>query len=272
MGVAKSSYYYELNKKDWIARYEHLKKELTDIVDKHPGYGYRRIQAELKRRGYIINHKVLRKLLRAWKLAIKRKTRRAKSGIQKILDGFGESVNVIRGISCPTPFQVICCDVTEIVYGSGKVYLAACLDINTKRLLGWTIDKSPRISLVIGAYRKARRYLKKINVDLSKVIFHSDQGSVYTSYSYVTALVKDLVTLSYSRKGTPADNPEVESFFGRLKEEWGDVFADAKTEKEVIALINEAISYYNGERLHSTFDYMTPDEYVASQFKTVAYA
>ena len=93
-------------------------------------------------------------------------------------------------------------------------------------------------------------------------MFHQDQGSVYTSYAYVDKLLKAGARLSYSRKGTPGDNAAIESFFGRLKEEWGLTFAQAETEQEVIELINQAMESYNGDRLHSALDYQSPNEYI----------
>lgn len=272
MGVAKSSYYYELGKEDWAERYEHLHAELAALVEKHPGYGYRRLLVELKKKGFHLNHKVLRKLLKAWKLSLKRKVRAVQSGIAKLLDELGERVNLARQVVNPAAFSVVCCDITEIRYRAGKVFLAACLDLNTKRLVGWAAGCHPNAGLVIAAYQKARRYLKRMGIDLSSVIFHSDQGSVYTSYAYVSCLVKDLVKISYSRKGCPQDNPEVESFFGRLKEEWGELFADCETEREVIDLLKNKLLYYNGERIHSSLGYLTPDEFVAGELKIAAHA
>ena len=99
-------------------------------------------------------------------------------------------------------------------------------------------------------------------VDINKTVFHQGQGSVYTSYAYVDRLLKAGARLSYSRTGKPEDNAKIESFFGRLKEEWGPTFAQAETESEVIELINQAMRYHNQERLHSALDYLSPNEYI----------
>jgi len=263
MGVAKSTYYYQLKRSEPLAKYSYLKKVLSRIIEENPGYGYRRLKAELSFCGYIVNHKLLLKLLRAWKLNLARAVKKkAVSGIEVVLSELGCLVNRAGEIKKPALFRVIFSDITEIVYEKGKVYLAAALDSKSKRLVGYNVSARPNTALVLSAYKKAVRYLKKRGIGLKEVVFHQDQGSVYTSYDYVGALVKDGVEISYSRKGTPSDNPEVESFFGRLKEEWADVFAQAKTEKEVIALINEKLSYYNGKRRHSSIDYLAPDAFV----------
>ncbi len=67
-------------------------------------------------------------------------------------------------------------------------------------------------------------------------------------------------------------NLEVESFFGRFKEEWGDLFADCETEREVIDLLKIKLLYYNGERTHSSLGYLTPNEFVAQELKIAAHA
>ncbi|MDI6799775.1 MAG: integrase core domain-containing protein, partial [Actinomycetota bacterium] len=159
-------------------------------------------------------------------------------------------------------FEVVFSDITEIRFAQGRVYLAASLEAVSKRLIGHSASRSPDSNLVVGVCRQAKAYLKKLGVNLSGVIFHQDQGSVYTGYEYAGYLVRDSIKISYSRIATPSDNPDMESFFGRLKDEWGDVFAAAQTESEVIELINKALSYYNERRRHSAINYFAPDEFI----------
>jgi transposase InsO family protein len=263
LGVAKSTYYYQLKRDEPLSKYEHLKTVITKIIKDNPAYGYRRIKPELLDLGIVINHKPLQRLLKAWGLTLHRKIKpKAQSGIAQILGELGERVNLVRGMSAPRLFEVVFSDITEIRYAQGKVYLAATLESVSKRILGHSVSRSPDSHLVVGVCRQAKAYLKKLGVDLSGVIFHQDQGSVYTAYDYVGDLVKDSIKVSYSRVGTPSDNPEMESFFGRLKDEWADVFAAAKSESEVIELINEALLYYNEKRRHSAIDYLAPDEFI----------
>lgn len=270
MGVAKSTYYYQLKKDDPLSKYEHLKATITKIIKDNPAYGYRRIKHELLDLGIVINHKPLRKLLKVWGLTLHRKIKpKAKSGIAQILEELGERVNLVRGINAPKLFEVVFSDITEIRYANGKVYLATTLEAVSKRLIGYSVSKSPDSHLVVGVCCQAKAYLKKLGVDLSSVIFHQDQGSVYTSYDYVGELVKDSIKVSFSRVGTPSDNPEMESFFGRLKDEWADVFAAAKSESEVIELINKALLYYNKKRRHSATQYLAPDEFIKRELAAV---
>lgn len=270
LGVAKSTYYYQLKRDEPLSKYEHLRATIAKIIEENPAYGYRRIKAELVSLGIVLNHKPLRRLLKAWGLTLHRKIKpKVKSGIAQILDELGERVNLVRGISKPGLFEIVFSDITEVRFAQGKVYLAASLEAVSKRIIGYSMSKSPDSSLVVGVCLQAKAYLKKLGVDLSGVIFHQDQGSVYTSYDYVGELVKDSVKVSYSRVATPSDNPEMESFFGRLKDEWADVFAAAQTESEVIELINEALSYYNEKRRHSAIDYFAPDDFIKRELAAV---
>lgn len=270
LGVAKSTYYYQLRREEPLSKYEHLKGVITKIIDENPAYGYRRIKHELLGLGIVINHKPLRKLLKAWGLTLHRKIKpKAKSGITAILDELGARVNLVLSICTPKLFEIVFSDITEIRFACGKVYLAASLEAVSKRLIGYSVSRSPDSSLVIRVCRQAKAYLKKMGIDLSGVIFHQDQGSVYTAYEYVGELVKDSIKVSYSRVGTPSDNPEMEAFFGRLKDEWADVFAAAQSESEVVELINRALSYYNEKRRHSSIDYLAPDDFIKQELAVV---
>ena len=95
-----------------------------------------------------------------------------------------------------------------------------------------------------------------------------DQGSVFKAYKYVGKIVIGFKAwISYSRVGTPGDNPEMESFFGRFKVEWRQVFNEAESEDEIKALISKAINYYNLKRIHSAHENMSPDEFLKSALK-----
>lgn len=125
------------------------------------------------------------------------------------------------------------------------------------------MSRRPTTEAVLLALSQAIETLREWNVDLTRTYFHQDQGSVFKSYEYVGTIVKKLKALiSFSRVGSPQDNPEMESFFGRLKDEWREVFYQAKTEDEVKRLISEAISYYNTLRIHSSHYNKSPDEFL----------
>lgn len=94
---------------------------------------------------------------------------------------------------------------------------------------------------------------------------HQDQGTQFKSYEYAGALLKDGVSLSYSRKGHFEDNPEMESFFGRFKDEWRDEIFELETLDEVIKFVKRKKYYYNNYRIHSTHKKYSPNEFIRIQ-------
>lgn len=113
-------------------------------------------------------------------------------------------------------------------------------------------------SMVMKSLKKAQNYLKKKKVKLKKeTLFHSDQGSQYTSYEYVNAVLQ-IGTISYSTPGTPTENPGQESFFGRFKDEWRDEINELNSFREVKKFIEKKIKYYNFKRLHTSIGNQTP--------------
>jgi putative transposase len=273
LSLAKSTFYANINTKSiedrFEAKYQHIKQTIKTIIEQNPAYGYRRIVSELKDQyGIILNHKPLKKLLNIWGLSLKRSVKRPnKSGIVEILNFLKDRANLLRNIKKTIlPFGLVYTDMTEIVYAKGKLYLAAYLDHKTKKVLGYALSCHADTDLAMKAYNMAKITLKKerkkLKAKLAEIIFHQDQGSTYTSYAYVDQLLKDSFTLSYSRKATPTDNPEMESFWGRFKTENKQIFREAQTDKELEALVEQQIIYYNQKRRHSSLQNISPDNYI----------
>lgn len=258
LGVAKSTFYTHKGKESSLTeKYQHLRARLTEIVEKNPSYGYRRIQLELKRgeKPIIINHKPLKKLLKLWGLSVLRRVKkRKKSGIEKILQVLGERANLVKRLKGKLGlFKLFFTDYTRLVYQNGQKVLWLCpfLEAKTKAVSGCGLSKSPDTQTALEGYGQTKRFVQKHKEEIKGAIIHQDQGSPFKSYEYVGELVKDQITLSYSRKGKPEDNPEMESFIGRFKDEWEKVIFEAQTEKEVKAIVKKAIKYYNRDRIHS---------------------
>jgi len=247
---------------------------IEEIIEKNPAYGYPSIKVALEKKyGEIVNHKLLLKLLKLWGLSLKRKVRRPKrSWICNILDFLEKRANLlwrrIRENKITQCFQVIISDVTEIYYSGNKAYLSVHMDYFGKLIYGWKLKKSPDKELVIGSFKMAIRWLKGFGINsFKKIIIHQDRGSVYTSIDYTAEVLSYDFHLSYSRTGEPGDNAVNESFFSRLKEEWRDIFEEAKDFEELCRLVRKAINYYNKSRYHSSIGYETPLSFVKSQVK-----
>jgi putative transposase len=272
LGVAKSTFYASRNlpSKDerFETKYLHIKKIVRLIIEENPAYGYRRILSELRdTHKIIINHKPLERLLKLWGLSLKRYIKAPeKSGILKILRFLGVKANLVKLLGSVLPFCLIYTDMTEINYAQGKLYLIVYLDHTTKKIMGYALGKHPNTELALRAYAMAKetlkRELKRLKLLPKEIIVHQDQGSIYTSYTYVQKLLEDNLTLSYSRPATPTDNPEMESWNGRFKTENRQIFNEAQTEEELRHIVIKQIVYYNQKRRHSSLQNISPDNYI----------
>ncbi len=193
--------------------------------------------------------------------------------LQKILILLSDKVNILIRTNINGPLQAISSDITKVVYNNGKskCYLAVHKDVFGQMIYGYSIKELMETEIVMESFNKTISYLKKklgtkIVKTLKKTIFHQDQGSQYTSYVYVAAIM-EIGKLSYSTPGTPTKNPGQESFFGRFKDEWKDEIYEIEDFKEVKKFIKKKINYYNKRRLHTSINYQTPYFFTKSFLK-----
>ena len=162
-----------------------------------------------------------------------------------------------RQFNPDAPNKVWGTDITYVWTQQGWLYLAIVIDLYSRRVVGWCVDKRMTKSLVIRALMMA------INLrnPPEGLIHHSDRGSQYASRDYQLLLKQTGMVSSMSRKGNCWDNSPVERFFSSLKREWiGDVLY--ATREHAIADIREYVMmYYNSKRLHSTLNYKTPMDF-----------
>ena len=219
--MARSTYYYYL-KNPIKDKYEAEKNEISIIFMKHKGrYGYRRILAIMRHKGYTLNHKTVKKLMKS--LGLKGKQRKN----DKYHSYKGEVGNVAdnllkRDFHADKPFEKLTTDVTEFKIGDEKVYLSPVLDMFNREIISYSISTSPNLwqirEMLDGLFAK-------LPAD-ARPIFHSDQGWQYQHAEYQRLLAEHNITQSMSRKGNCMDNGIMENFFGRLKVEmyYGEKF------------------------------------------------
>lgn len=153
--------------------------------------------------------------------------------------------------------QKMVSDTTYIYTEEGWLYLAAIMDLCSRKIVGMAVSKKNDKKLVIAALEDAADRIGKKNI--AGCILHSDRGSTYASNEYVKKLEEYKIAGSMSRKGDCWDNAPIESFWGRMKVEWLKLVY--KTREAAISDIYEYIwAYYNRQRLHSTNGYETPEE------------
>ena len=272
VGISKATFYnHKCPSAQFEGKYAHLKKKVEKIIQKNPAYGIRRIkQALFDKYEIVAGRDSLGKLLIVWGLSLKRKIKKKqRSVIQKILISLSDRTNLLIRTTLSAPLQVITSDISEIVFNSSKekCYLCVHKDALGQMVYGHEVSEHMETSLVLRSLKKAIKYLKKKKIKFRKdTIFHSDQGSQFTSYEYVNAILQ-IGKISYSTLGTPTENPGQESFFGRFKDEWQAEIKELKSFIEVKKFIEGKIKYYNYQRLHTSIKNQTPYFFTKNSLK-----
>jgi len=175
-------------------------------------------------------------------------------------DRFYASIrNEIRKVDATGPNQVWVGDVTYLKVNKKWRYLAVILDKYSRRVVGWSLSKRRNVELSLTTFKRAA----KKRLIQAGLYFHSDRGIEYVAYKYQNWLKKNGVIQSMNRKGVMNDNAEMESFFHQFKAERLHR-NEYQTEKELRAVIIEYMGFYNQKRIHSSINYMTPNEYEVS--------
>jgi len=255
MGIKRSTLYYKrkinIHKKQKELR---IRKKIEDISREHPYYGYRRITAQLRRDKLIVNHK---KVLRIMKeLGIQGRIKRRYITTTNSKHHNRIYPNLIKNKEITAINQVWCADITYIRIVNGFVYLAAIIDIYSRKIVGYAIARTLSSELAIAALKMA---IATRNTD--NLIHHSDRGIQYACKDYIKILKDNGIRISMSQKGNPYDNAFAESFFKTLKQE--EVYL---WQYETFSDVVERIPYfildvYNRKRLHSSLGYRPPEEY-----------
>ena len=235
--------------------YNDARTAIREIYDRHRGrYGYRRITAQLRNDGMLLNHKTVQKLMVEMNLYGKRKTAKYKSYKGEIGT---VAPNVIdRDFTATAPNQKWATDVTEVKIKDRKIYLSPVLDMFNGEIISYTISYRPDLEMAMKMLDKA---FKKTDIP-EGLILHSDQGWQYQMKEFQRLLKKHKITQSMSRKGNCLDNAVMENFFGRLKVEmfYGEKFNSVE---EFIQKLHEYIAYYNKERISIKLKGLSPVQY-----------
>jgi len=149
---------------------------------------------------------------------------------------------------------------------AGWLYLAVIIDLFSRRIVGWAMDRRMTATLVSDAFRMAWRQTRPE----TELLFHSDRGSQYTSQPYQQLLAAHNVQVSMSGTGNCYDNAVVESFFGTLKMERVHHVRYQTREEAKTDIFFYIESFYNRRRRHSSLDYLSPLAYEASYHEQAA--
>ena len=222
-------------------------------------YGYRRMTKELHRQGKQINHKKVYRMMKENNLLVRRKKFRPIT----TQSGHGLKVypNLAKDLAVTRLNQLWVSDITYIYLPLGFAYLAAILDIFSRKCVGWCLGKNIEAQLTLDALNMA--IASRQHLGFTGMIHHSDRGVQYASQVYTDHLKEFGIAISMSGKGNAYDNAFAESFMKTLKveevyiKEYG-TFEDAYANiKQFIELV------YNEKRLHSSIGYVPPEEFEA---------
>jgi hypothetical protein len=219
----------------------------------HRRYGSPRVHRELREQGVRTGRKRIARLMREQGLRARRK-RRFRTTTDSRHD-LPIAPNVIaRKFEAPAPNTTWVTDITYIWTHEGWLYLAVILDLFSRRIVGWSMSEqiTRQIALDALAMALSRRQPPR------GLIHHSDRGSQYASDEYRRLLAANGIVGSMSRRGNCWDNAVAESFFSTLKLELVHEH-DWATRAEARAAIFEYLEvFYNGQRRHSSLDYVSP--------------
>ena len=262
--VDRASYYHWIKADQVLKKVDNQLNKLiqTIFIQGRNNYGTRRIRDKLKELyGLIVSRKRISGIMKDLNLKVKMK-RRYKNTTDSN-HNLPIAPNVLnRDFYASNPDEKYVGDITYISTGEGWLYLATVIDLYSRKIVGWSMDDTMKVSLVNDALNMAISHRNPS----AGLIWHTDRGSQYASYSHKDLLLQYGIVQSMSRKGNCWDNAVAESFFKSLKNElvYQTYFYTKKQAKREIFEYIEF--YYNRTRSHSYLGGLSPIEFEDKYF------
>ena len=254
--VSRAGFYRSLQTEQPVEEDLEVRSTIQKIFAEHKRrYGYRRVSAELRRCGMIVNHKRVARLMREDNLlAVQPKSFVATTDSDHELEVY---LNLASRMKLTGINQLWVADITYIRLHREFVYLAVILDAFSRKVVGWELGRTLTARLPMAALEKVLAKRKPP----PGLVHHSDRGVQYASSGYVAMLGKHGIIPSMSRPANPYDNASCESFMKTLKQEeiYANEYRDLDHLRENVAMFIE--NYYNRVRLHSALGYRPPAEF-----------
>ena len=257
MEVSRSRYYQHLKQeKQQTSKNEMVLIQQVKILDKisDRSYGSRRISKGLKAIGYNIGRYAARTLMCKADVVCKQR-RQFRVVTTNSKHSFCVAENKLqRQFNVAAPNKVWVTDISYLWTEQGWLYIAAVLDLFSRRIVGWAIEDHMRTELIEIALRMALGRRKPEN----NFMHHSDRGVQYACNDYQNILKIHDVIVSMSRKANCWDNAVMERFWGSLKSERTNEKKYLTKEAAKADVIDYIEMFYNSIRLHSTLNYISP--------------
>jgi putative transposase len=259
LGVSRSGYYAWKGRPEAPRAVEDAEL-VVEIKAAHKAgrgnYGSPRVHRELRAKGRRVGRKRVERLMRQEGIVARKKRRFRRTTDSNHPHPIAPNL-LERNFGVELPNTAWVTDVTYVWTHEGWLYLAAILDLFSRRVVGWAASANNDRALAIGALDRAT----SARTPAAGLLHHSDRGSVYASGDYGDALTNIGAVKSMSRKADCWDNAVAESFFATIKGEMID-HADYQTRGAAIAAIADYIDgFYNPCRRHSTIGYVSPIEF-----------
>ena len=223
-------------------------------------YGSPRIYAELRAQGVACCQNTVAKLMKNHGIRSKMRRRFVVRTTDSRHAHPIAANRLAQQFDVPVPNQAWAADITYIPTGEGWLYLAAVIDLCSRKVVGWAADDHLRAELPCAALQMALVQRRPAG----PLLHHSDRGVQYACDEYQALLNRHGLECSMSRRGNCYDNAVVESFFGTLKTELIHHHTYATRHQARLALFEYLEVFYNRKRRHSTLDYLSPAEYEAT--------
>jgi transposase InsO family protein len=248
---------------DWLDRSSSQREQedrrltahIRSIFREYRGcYGSPRIHLQLRRRGIHCSRKRVARLMR--QEGLKARRRRRYRVTTQAAEGHAVAPNLLdRRFTVTSTDEVWVGDLTYLWTSEGWLYLAALMDLCSRRIVGWAVSDTIDDDLTLRALDSALEHRRPG----ASLLHHSDRGSQYTSGDYQDRLREHGFQVSMSKKGDCWDNAPMESFFSTLKIELGDCFSSRAAART--ALFDYIEVFYNRRRMHSSLDHQSPVEF-----------
>jgi putative transposase len=254
--VSRAGFYRSLQEQEPVEEDMEVRSAIQQIFAEHKRrYGYRRVSAELRRRGIRVNHKRVARLMRQDNLlAVQPKWFVITTDSDHELEVY---LNLARRMKLTGINQLWVADITYIRLRREFVFLAVILDGFSRKVVGWELERTLAARLPLTALERAIAERKPP----PGLVHHSDRGVQYASGAYVGLLRKHDMIPSMSRPANPYDNASCESFLKTLKRE--EIYASEYRDMDHLRVNLAAFidRYYNRVRLHSALGYRPPEEF-----------